>query len=228
MAIKKTDDSFSCVRSCIRARLHLPVLSLHSARRPLSLSYAALSDENYEEDSSDYDDAGRLFIGNIPFTITTSELARIFSQAGTVNSVEIIPDRFTNRNRGFGFISMATVEDANKAIRMFDGAKIGDRIVKVNFPEVPRTSRLDTLDPFKDTGTPGYIDKGCKLYAGNLRWTVTSEILAEAFSSCSGVLGAKVIYEPLALRSRGFGFVAFASAEESQAALDSMNGKNNI
>lgn len=64
-----------------------------------------------------------------------------------------------------------------------------------------------------------------KIYAGNLGWTVTSELLKDAFSNQPGVLGTRVVYEHYTGQSRGYGFVTFASPEDAQSAIQAMNGK---
>ncbi|XP_078162669.1 RNA-binding protein CP33, chloroplastic-like [Carex rostrata] len=118
---------------------------------------------------------------------------------------------------------MATVEEANEAIRMFDGSQLGGRSIRVNFPEVPRGAEREVLT-VSSRPSKGYVDSLHKIYAGNLGWGVNSETLQQAFSDQSGLLGAKVIFYRETGRSRGFGFVLFASAEDAQAALESMDG----
>ncbi|KAG1368354.1 RNA-binding protein CP33, chloroplastic [Cocos nucifera] len=167
-------------------------------------------------------EAARLYVGNLPFSMTPAQLAEVFGQAGTVETVEVIYDRATDRSRGFAFVTMGSVEEANEAIRMFDGSQVGGRIVKVNFPEVPRGGEREVMGP--RMRSRGYINSPHKIYAGNLGWTVTSENLRNAFAAQPGFLSAKVIFERDTGRSRGFGFVSFASAEEAQAAMEAMNG----
>ncbi|CAI0402229.1 unnamed protein product [Linum tenue] len=65
-------------------------------------------------------DEGRLYVGNLPYTTTSAELNEIFAEAGRIASVEVIYDRVTDRSRGFGFVTMATAEEAKAAIRMFN------------------------------------------------------------------------------------------------------------
>ena len=120
---------------------------------------------------------------------------------------------------------MASGDDAKVAIRMFDGTLVGGRTVKVNFPEVPRGGEREVMGPRTRASSRGYVDSPYKVYAGNLGWSVTSESLKDAFSDQPGLLGAKVIYEHLSGRSRGFGFVSFASLEDAQSAIEKMNGK---
>ncbi|XP_039834245.1 RNA-binding protein CP33, chloroplastic-like [Panicum virgatum] len=69
------------------------------------------------------EDPGRLFVGNLPYTFTSEELSEAFVEAGRVDDAQhIIYDKVTNRSCGFAFVTMATAEEAAKAIQMFDGA----------------------------------------------------------------------------------------------------------
>ncbi|KAA8516814.1 hypothetical protein F0562_017076 [Nyssa sinensis] len=168
-------------------------------------------------------EAGRLYVGNLPYSMTSSQLADVFAETGRVVSVEIVYDRVTDRSRGFAFVTMGSVEEAKEAIRMFDGSQIGGRTVKVNFPEVPRGGEREVMGPKIQSSYQGFVDSPHKIYAGNLSWNLTSQGLKEVFADQPGLLGAKVIYDRDTGRSRGFGFVTFASAEEVQSALNAMN-----
>lgn len=69
----------------------------------------------------------RLFVGGLPYSLTNDELSSFFSQAGTVVSVSIISDRDTGRSKGFGFVEMATEEEASAAIAKCNGADLAGR-----------------------------------------------------------------------------------------------------
>ncbi|CAJ1882333.1 unnamed protein product [Sphenostylis stenocarpa] len=174
-------------------------------------------------DSND-NDTGRLYVGNLPYSITNSQLTDLFGEAGTVASAEIVYDRVTSRSRGFAFVTMGSVENAKEAIRMFDSSQVGGRTVKVNFPEVPKGGERLVMGAKIRNNNKGFVDSPHKIYCGNLGWGVTSQSLREAFAEQPGVLGAKVVYERDSGRSRGFGFVSFTTAESAEAALDFMNG----
>ncbi|KAG9134659.1 hypothetical protein Leryth_000987 [Lithospermum erythrorhizon] len=166
----------------------------------------------------------RLYVGNLPYSMTSKQLADIFAEAGSVITVEIIYDRVTDRSRGFAFVTMKSVEEANEAIRMFDGSQVGGRTVRVNIPEVPKGGEKEVMRAKIKSSYQGFIDSPHKLYAGNLSWNLTSQGLREAFSSQPGLVSAKVVYERDSGRSRGFGFITFGSAEEVESALNAMNG----
>lgn len=68
----------------------------------------------------------------MPYTTTQDELQAAFAQAGTVSSTTIIVDKMTGRSRGFGFVEMASDEDAQKAIEMWNGKDFGGRKLTVN------------------------------------------------------------------------------------------------
>ena len=76
--------------------------------------------------------ATKLFVGGIPYRTTDEELRQQFAQAGEVTSVYIPMDRMSGRPRGFAFVEMATEEQAQKAIQMFDGADFGGRKMAVS------------------------------------------------------------------------------------------------
>ncbi|EYU18105.1 hypothetical protein ABFS82_10G060200 [Erythranthe guttata] len=168
--------------------------------------------------------SGRLYAGNLPFSMTSAQLSEIFAEAGRVVSVEIVYDRVTDRSRGFAFVTMGSVEEAKEAIRLFDGAQIGGRTAKVNIPEVPRGGEREVMSPKIRSSYQGFVDSPYKIYAGNLSWNLTSQILRDTFSQQPGFLSAKVIYDRDSGRSRGFGFITFSSAEDVQSAMDALNG----
>src|ERR1044072_7974592 len=84
--------------------------------------------------------ATKLYVGNLPFQTTSDELKEHFSQAGTVESASVVEDRMTGRARGFGFVEMATAEDAAAAIEQLNGKDFGGRNLTVNEAR-PRTDR---------------------------------------------------------------------------------------
>jgi RNA recognition motif-containing protein len=76
--------------------------------------------------------AAKLFVGNLSFQATEEDLRELFQQAGTVETVRIITDQFTGRPRGFGFVEMATKDEAGKAVEMLNGRLFRDRNLVVD------------------------------------------------------------------------------------------------
>ena len=76
--------------------------------------------------------AKKLYVGSLPYETTSEELSQLFSQAGTVESSNVIMDRDSGRSKGFGFVEMSSDEEAQKAIEMFNGHDMGGRKLVVN------------------------------------------------------------------------------------------------
>ena len=74
----------------------------------------------------------KLYVGNLSYDTTEEALKTFFSEAGTVESANIIVDKYSNRSKGFGFIEMSSPEEAQKAIELFDGKELDGRNLKVN------------------------------------------------------------------------------------------------
>jgi RNA recognition motif-containing protein len=82
-----------------------------------------------------------IYVGNLSFKTTETELEHLFSQFGPVSHVNIIQDRETGRSRGFGFVEMES-EHANVAISTLDGTELDGRSLRVNVArEKERTRR---------------------------------------------------------------------------------------
>jgi RNA recognition motif-containing protein len=73
-----------------------------------------------------------IFVGNLPFSASETDLRGLFAEYGDIESVAIITDRDTGRSRGFGFVELAADARSNDAIRDLDGTSIDGRAIKVN------------------------------------------------------------------------------------------------
>jgi cold-inducible RNA-binding protein len=82
----------------------------------------------------------KLYVGNLSFNTTENELQELFSQAGTVQEVSLMQDKFTGKSRGFAFVTMSSEEDAQNAISKFNGQTIEGRPLTVNEAR-PREAR---------------------------------------------------------------------------------------
>jgi RNA recognition motif-containing protein len=76
--------------------------------------------------------SAKLFVGNLSFQATEEDHRELFAQAGNVETVRIITDQFTGRPRGFGFVEMATKEEAQKAVEQLNGRLFRDRNLVVD------------------------------------------------------------------------------------------------
>ena len=75
--------------------------------------------------------AQKLFIGGLAFSTTEERLRTAFAECGQVDSAAVVMDRDTGRSRGFGFVEMATVEEAEQAITRYNGKDFDGRSIKV-------------------------------------------------------------------------------------------------
>jgi len=82
----------------------------------------------------------KLYVGNLGYEVSSSDLQQIFAPHGTVDSAQVIMDRDTNRSKGFGFVEMSSDQEAQAAISALDGQTHGERALKVNEAK-PRESR---------------------------------------------------------------------------------------
>ena len=73
-----------------------------------------------------------IYIGNLPYEVTSEDLKEVFNDYGTVKGVHLPHDRETGRSRGFGFVEMGTEAEENKAIETLDRAQWMGRKLKVN------------------------------------------------------------------------------------------------
>jgi cold-inducible RNA-binding protein len=82
----------------------------------------------------------KLFVGNLSFNITENDLQDAFAAFGTVTEANLMMDRSTNRPRGFGFVTMSSAEEAQKAIDGLNGKDLDGRALTVNIAR-PREER---------------------------------------------------------------------------------------
>jgi len=102
--------------------------------------------------------ATKLYVGGLPYSTTEDALREHFAQAGEVVSAVIIMDKMSGRSKGFGFVEMASDEDAQKAISMFNDQDFGGRKLTVN------EARPMEARPPRSGGNGGYGGGGRREY----------------------------------------------------------------
>lgn len=75
----------------------------------------------------------KLYVGNLPYETGETELQELFARAGTVQTVQVMRDGATGRNRGFAFVEMQSADEAQKAIAELHEHQLGGRSLTVNF-----------------------------------------------------------------------------------------------
>src|SRR3989442_10089740 len=81
--------------------------------------------------------AVKLFVGGLSFSTSTERLREAFAGTGTVESASVVTDRETGRSRGFGFVEMATPEEAEQAISRLNGTSLDGRTIQVEKAKAP-------------------------------------------------------------------------------------------
>jgi RNA recognition motif-containing protein len=99
------------------------VTSLFSANQPVNFPPFRRKKERMDS---------KLYVGNLPFSMTEEDLRALFAQAGTVTGAMLIKDRETGRSKGFGFVEMGSAEDAQNGIQMFNDKDYQGRPLKVS------------------------------------------------------------------------------------------------
>ena len=90
----------------------------------------------------------KIYVGNLPYTATESEVREIFGQYGTVHSVSLITDRMSGQSKGFAFVEMAQASDAQQAINELNGKNVDGRDISV----AEAHPRRDTRDSWGGGG----------------------------------------------------------------------------
>eukprot|EP00262_Sarcandra_glabra_P013105 TRINITY_DN355_c0_g1_i1.p1 TRINITY_DN355_c0_g1~~TRINITY_DN355_c0_g1_i1.p1 ORF type:complete len:299 (+),score=70.83 TRINITY_DN355_c0_g1_i1:284-1180(+) len=177
----------------------------------------AEEEEEGEDSYPEPPEEAKLFVGNLPFDVDSEKLAQLFDKAGIVEVAEVIYNRETDQSRGFGFVTMSTVEEAEKAVEMFNRYDVNGRLLTVN-KAAPRGSRPERA--------PRGFEPSLRIYVGNLPWQVDDARLEQIFSEHGKVVDARVVYDRDTGRSRGFGFVTMSSQTDLDDAIAALDGQS--
>ncbi|KAI5057146.1 hypothetical protein GOP47_0027161 [Adiantum capillus-veneris] len=204
-----TSSSYPSSPCWVLPRAEYEIDSLEATNTTLG----SLSADTDDESPPPPPEGPKLYVGNLSFNCTSQDLAEHFQNAGTVEMVEVILDRETQRSRGFAFVTMRTLEEANEAVSRFNGGEFMGRRLRVSFP-----------DRSRNEGPRPPVSSVNKLFVGNLPWGMDDITLESLFTEHGKVLEARVVYDRDSGRSRGFGFVTLSSAEEVSEAISKMDG----
>ncbi len=88
----------------------------------------------------------KVYVGNLPWSVDSDKLKEIFSKFGEITEATVIKDKFSGRSKGFGFVTFASKEDADKAVSEMNEKEMEGRALKVNEakpmdPDAPRQRR---------------------------------------------------------------------------------------
>jgi nucleolin len=172
------------------------------------------------------EDARKLFVAGLPDSINEEVLRQLFeATGGTVLEVSLPKDRATGRARGFGFVTLETPEQADKARASLDGSFQAGRAISVR-PFQGGTARKEGGRPIDappmNANTSGPAEDRT-LYVGNLPYDATADEVEKLLTSC-GVSPVLRVHLPVGPdgRPRGFGFVTLSSPDAVQQSLGAL------
>lgn len=178
---------------------------------------ADAADDSAQVDYVEPSEDARIFVGNLPFDVDSENLATLFDQAGTVEIAQVIYNRETGQSRGFGFVTMSKVEEAESAIEKFNRYDYNGKSLTVNKAS-PKGSRPERA--------PRTFEPVMRIFVGNLPWEVDNSTLEQVFSEHGKVVSAKVVYDRETGRSRGFGFVTMSDETGMSGAVAALDGQS--
>ncbi|KAH8547934.1 hypothetical protein BGW37DRAFT_508456 [Umbelopsis sp. PMI_123] len=161
-----------------------------------------------------------IYVGNLDSRVSDQQVQDVFASVGSVESLKIMsPRKHTNYQYGqqagfnYGFIEYTEAASAEKAINEFNGKKVFNHELKVNWAQGSNTGgKEDTSSHFH-------------LFVGDLAPEITDEALNAAFSNFGPLTDAHVMWDQLSGKSRGFGFVVYKEKADAEKALAGMNGQ---
>ncbi|GKA74193.1 33 kDa ribonucleoprotein, chloroplastic-like protein [Tanacetum coccineum] len=197
-------------------KTHLYPLTLPLSRKCLSTTtQQEVSLEEKLEQTQKEDLKKKLFVVGLPWSFSASDVKSFFSECGTVTDVEII--KREDGKRGFVFVTMSSGEEAVAVIHKFDSHEVEGRIIKV---EYSKTFKKPT-----PPRSPTYSNETRhKLFVSNLAWKARATNLKEFFADFSPV-STRIVFSTSG-SSAGYGFVSFATKEEAESAVSTLNGKD--
>ena len=172
----------------------------------------------------------KLFVAGLPDSISEDVLKQLFeATGGKVVSVSLPKDRTTGRPRGFGFVTLATPQEAQSARDALDGSMHAGKSISVRPFQAEPPKRGDAPGGLRGSGPPGPRTSGPPqgpdrtLYVGNLPYDATQE---EVQTLVNSAVENSVVRVHLPMdadgRKRGFGFVTMASSEAAKSAADAL------
>lgn len=161
-----------------------------------------------------------LYVANLSYRATGRDLESHFGQFGSITSARVIQDRDTGRSKGFGYV---TFGDEASAVRAMQSAPpiIDEREVRCDFAQ-PSSSRQERAPRNSPPPAPSRAPTDT-IFCGSLSYNTTDDSLRAAFSRFQPT-SVRIIIDREAGRSKGFGYVSFASVVAATAALQAMNG----
>ena len=162
-----------------------------------------------------------VFVGRLSWNVDNDWLAQEFAECGEVVSARVQMDRNTGRSRGFGYVTFATTEAVEAALKL-SGKEIDGRPINVDKSEEKDKSvvRQSRAEKFGDTPN----EPSAVLFVGNLSWDWTEDGLWEVFGAYGDVKSVRLPTNPETGKPKGFGYVEFTDIEAAKKAYEGVSG----
>ncbi|PSS17262.1 Polyadenylate-binding protein like [Actinidia chinensis var. chinensis] len=149
-----------------------------------------------------------LYVGDLDFNVTDSQLYDLFNQVGQVVSVRVCRDLSTRRSLGYGYVNYSNPQDAARAIEVLNFTPLNGKVIRIMYshrdPSIRRSGAAN-------------------IFIKNLDKAIDNKALHDTFSSFGNILSCKIATDHSA-QSKGYGFVQFDNEESAQTAIDKLNG----
>uniref|UniRef100_A0A162A4R8 PABP n=1 Tax=Daucus carota subsp. sativus TaxID=79200 RepID=A0A162A4R8_DAUCS len=168
-----------------------------------------------------------LFVGDLDYNVTDSQLYDLFNQVGQVVSVRVCRDLSTGRSLGYGYVNYSNQQDGARALDVLNFTQLNNKTIRVMVSHRdPSKRRSGTANIFikQDRETEISKTKFNNIYVKNLSETTTEEELREIFGE-HGTITSVVVMRDGDGKSKCFGFVNFDNPEDAAKAVDALNGK---
>ncbi|XP_011017176.1 PREDICTED: polyadenylate-binding protein 8-like [Populus euphratica] len=149
-----------------------------------------------------------LYVGDLDFNVTDSQLYDLFNQVGQVVSVRVCRDLSTRRSLGYGYVNYSNPQDAARALDVLNFTPLNNKPIRIMYSHRDPSIRKSGM---------------ANIFIKNLDKTIDHKALHDTFSSFGNILSCKVATDASG-QSKGYGFVQFDSEEAAQNAIDKLNG----
>ncbi|XP_076940658.1 polyadenylate-binding protein 2-like [Bidens hawaiensis] len=149
-----------------------------------------------------------LYVGDLEFSVTDSQLYELFNQIGQVVSVRVCRDLSTRRSLGYGYVNYVNAQDAARAIEVLNFTPLNGKSIRIS---------NSVRDPSVRKSGSGNI------FIKNLDKAIDQKALHDTFSTFGNILSCKIAADSNG-QSKGYGFVQYDSEESAQQAIEKLNG----
>ncbi|KAL3505138.1 hypothetical protein ACH5RR_034979 [Cinchona calisaya] len=149
-----------------------------------------------------------LYVGDLDFNVTDSQLYDLFNQVGQVVSVRVCRDLSTRRSLGYGYVNYSNPQDATRAMDVLNFTPVNGKSIRIMYSH---------RDPsIRKSGT-------ANIFIKNLDKSIDNKALHDTFSTFGNILSCKIATDANG-QSKGYGFVQFENEDSAQGAIDKLNG----